>query len=967
MPRAGSGREYVVTRWSLREGLPQHTVQTITETRDGYLWFGTYDGLCRFDGLHFTTFNSANTPAIPSANITALFEDHEGTLWIGTELGATRHRSGKFFAVPEQSVPGQVTSFAETPDGRLFVGTERGVFVEEGDGFKEMLIPDAALPTRHTNVAVDPQGRLWVAHRAGLYLLTESNLRRNSMLESEIRWFSFDPDGTTWCALQNDKLMHVNGTTVRECGHAPGIKKKTRFRSRRNDVWLPIETGALRVRDEKVLDMAVNHGFPNFKVVALFEDSNDNLWLGTSGGGLIRLHENPVESFSASDGLKSLDTAAVMEDRNGRIWLGTFSGGLHFLDNGTWKPSSLAGLPLTARSVISLCESKDGALWIGTLGGGAFRWQDGQMQHTIRQRDLWTRTLFEDRDGGIWFGSDAAGVEHHLNGQIRRYDVPDGLSSAMVTGVAQDKSGDIWVGTGSGLNRIASGKISRFFRKDGLRDNLINALYVDSDGVLWIGTGGGLSRFKDGHLSSVSKVQGLAHDSVTQITGDDDGNLWMGTRMGLLRAARSELNAVLDGRSPRFRCVSFTDTDGLPGLGFVPGYQPSCIKARDGRLWFCSSAGPVVIDPKRMNREVPDGPVVIETVLADDDILFGAMAESSADSSSSEGSALLPESRFSAAGKPLRAKAGTFRLQFQYTAVNLSTPDRVQFRCKLEGYDDDWRDMGAQRTAHYTRVPPGEYRFRVETTRGGSPANVKGAALALIVMPRYYQTWWFRAGVITTVGGLLLGPFRVRRTQARQIEQMRLRIARDLHDEVGSNLGNIALLSRIARENETRAGSTASDLAEISEIAVETVDVLQDVVWFTNPEFDTLEKLLRRLDALAHRTLKNIPFTFEGPEFGYSGRLSLQLRRNVLLIFKEALHNIMKHAQATRVEILSSVQNGTLVMELADNGRGFDPKVATQGHGLNSMAYRAGELRGALQIRSSAGHGARIILEVPLD
>jgi ligand-binding sensor domain-containing protein/signal transduction histidine kinase len=961
---ANSGGEYVVANWSVEQGLPQHTVKAIRQTKDGFLWVGTYNGLARFDGLRFTTFNTANTPAMRSEDITWLEEDRQGRLWIGTDHGLVRYEKGQFFTAGEAQAfrDAYITKIIELPDGTLLVATDQGIFKRTAGKFLEIPIPNASWPTRHSLHAVDPSGNLWLSHRSDLYAWKDEQVQWHARLPGEIGILFADYSGTLWCGLHTGAISRVTKGGVEEFSQLQELRKQDLYQTRNGDIWIATQQGVIRERHGIMLQISKKDGLPTDIIKTLYEDREGNIWLGTSGSGLVRLREKLLETHSTQNGLSSDDAITILEDRQRRIWLGTFEGGLSRFENGRWTPHKPPEFPAHVRDVISLCQTRDGAIWFGSYGRGAFRLDGSGIQHVITNETV-IRAIFEDKEGGLWFGSSKFGVEHLKGQTVAHYNTENGLSLNFITAIAQDRSGDIWVGTENGLNRIAGGKVARFFKEDGLGANLVNALLTDQSGTVWIGTSGGLSRYKNGSLATVTTTQGLAQDVVTQIVEDDNGNLWMGSRSGIFRARKQNLNEVMDGLNGHVHCVSYTKADGLPSLSFVPGFQPTCMKASDGRLWFCGPRGVVVIDPKRMLRNELPRPVFIESLLVDGEDMFGPAQRARRQHSELERSGAELQERDSI---PLKIQPGARRLEFQYTSLDFSSPEQVQFRCKLEGYDEDWQFVGTRRTAYYTRVPPGQYRFRVAVALGEAKEDEHQASIALILQPHFRQTWWFRPLLFTFSAAILVSFYRLRTRHVREVEQMRWRIASDLHDEVGSNLSNIALLAHLAKAEQKNSSTPQTELAEINRVALATANSVRDLVWFINPECDTLGELTRQMEATARQTLPLAVVDFESEVRIPSRQLSLQFRRHLFFFFKEALHNVLKHAQARHIRIHFRERDGLLDLSIGDDGVGYDAASVKRGHGLNGMRRRAVDLDGTLTMESRSGEGTQIVLKVRL-
>jgi ligand-binding sensor domain-containing protein/two-component sensor histidine kinase len=945
---------YLVDAWQTEDGLPQNTVKAVTQTRDGYLWFGTFDGLVRFDGIQFTVFTVANTPGLRSGDISCLLEDKEGRLWIGTDgEGLVCYQQGTFGPGPGNDGRAlKIMAIAQTREGPLLVATTTGVFRLAPAGWEPVPVPDVDFtnPTIYSYLAQNAAGDLWLTHRQRLYRISNGAPELRQSFPAPIGALFVEADGTVLCGVNDAPIAEIPIRGEPRYNDSLATTWHSIRRTVNGDLWMTTREGLYRQRGTNRLHITTAEGLITDDVSGIFEDREGNLWVQTNGGGLHRLREKLVQIHSTRNGLASNDTISVLQDRDGRVWLGTFKGGVSVFEKGRWEPVPLPAEPVLEPNIASLCQTRDGSIWLAghQLGGihdFHYRWKAGQLETiSIRGFDA-VRVLFEDRDGGLWIGSRNAGLEYRLGNETRRYDVSNGLSRNEITAIVQDSSGVIWVGTTRGLNRLAPDGLRTFFRKDGLGSDGIYALWRDAEETLWIGTaGGGLTRFKDGRFDTITTEQGLLSNVIGQLIEDDFGYLWMGTTAGIARARKQDLHDTLDGKTRFVPGSSFGKSEGLNQSECANGFQPACMKARDGTLWFCTIGGAVVIDPKRIRRNEMPPPVHIEKLIFDDKTVIPKRG-----SHADDGTITIPP--------------GTGRFEVHYTGLSLVAPAKVRFRFQLEGYDADWLQAGSQRVAHYTRVPHGRYQFRVTAANNDGVWNEDAVVLPIWIKPHFRETLWFRLLTGLAVIGPVLAVIWLRLIDLRNVQALRLRIAQDLHDEAGSNLGSIQLLSRRAAKRLVHQENPQAELAEIHRITSATAESIRDVVWLIDPEFDTLEQMLKGMETVCARLLADMSCNTRWSVTRRDRKLSLEFRSNLFLMFKEILHNVQKHSQATHIEIELTEDHGLLELRVRDNGVGFDPERTSGGHGLNSLKRRASELGGQVNIDSGRGNGTSVTLK----
>ncbi len=971
---------YTVRNWQTEDGLPQNSVRCLVQTRDGYLWLGTFDGLVRFDGVRFTSFTLASVPELRSHQINALFEDGHGTLWIGTEMGGlSYYREGRFGTVAKESglVADSIDSLSEDSAGTLWVGSPDGLFRSQGDRFSILAMPED-FPERVYNAKPGAKEFLWLWGDGGLVRLRNGIFEQIQACTNGVTAIEADSNGGVWCWVRDIGLFQVdqNGS-ARHIAGVDGDWVNSILCARDGVLWLADRSrGLMRWEGGQTTVYTTADGLAANEISVVREDREGNLWVGTNGGGLHRLRHRMVQVYSTRDGLSSDDVMSVSEGSEGQVWIGTFGGGLNRLEGGVFRQYRWP----KCDNVVALCPIPGGPLWVGTYAHGLVRWEAEQLNKDPSPCGPIIRALCRDRKGRLWVGSGRNGLHCLDQGRWTTCSTAEGLSHRTVTCLIEDRAGQIWVGTPQGLNRLADGRLQRFGRDDGLAVEAIHSLFEDSAGTVWVGTsGGGLARYRDGRFRCITTLDGLANDVVAQILEDDRGFFWLGSNGGIMRVRRQELNDCADGQIAAVHCYRYGQAEGLMKAECTGGYQPACMKARDGALWFCTVGGLVVVDPARIRENRLAPPVYIEQVVMDretTDLRRWNTAVSTAAGSS--GSILSPP-------PVVRVPPHTHRLEFHYTALTFSAPEWARFRYRLEGWDDDWIEAGTRRAAYYTRVPPGRYQFRVAACNNDGVWNLAGAAVDVIVRAPWYRTGWAYLGGGLLATGLVVGFYegrlhRLRQARALQAnfsrrliesqEADRKRTAKELHDGLGQNLILIKNRAEYGLQRLEPALPVADQLRQISEAAGAALNDLRATSLALHPyELDRLG-LTQAIEAMVQRAGEPSSTKFLTDLDDLEGLLPPETQIQLYRILQEGVNNVLKHARAAGAILELKREPGRVRATLLDDGRGFDLEGLSvpgrTGWGLQGIAERATLIGGKLQLQSAPGRGTRLDVTIPL-
>jgi ligand-binding sensor domain-containing protein/signal transduction histidine kinase len=945
----GDGATFVVDSWQIDAGLPHNSVTAIQQTEDGYLWLGTSNGLARFDGVRFTTFRAMDNPGLKSNRILCLDEDPQGVLWIGTEEGGVAsYRNGQFSSLTMVEglssdtvlclgtdqvgglwigtasglscwTPGQLTTFFKTdglPDDRvtavcqqhksgMLFATGKGLCRFNGRHLGPYRAPDSA-PAADNSCCLheDRDGQLWIGSELGLF---RTSLTNASGLGSLLKLFSArvislleQNNGGIWFGTSDGDLYRTSLS-----GGAAGAELAWHFQS---------------------------------PVKALYEDREGNVWVGTGAEGLFRFKRRQLRWLPFVEGIKEDTVDCVFETQEGELRL--LAGGKKLYCRQNSGFTLIDRLPLPDGAVIQTgCASRTGEIWIGTLGDGLFQYKKGVLkQYSEREgiSDSTIEVLCAEEDRGVWIGTRNGGLNHLIDGGVRRFNTPWGRTGNFPCVLAKDKEGSLWIGTtGDGLFQLWQGRFVAYTETNGLPSDQIRALHSDQNGWLWVGTAKGLCGIHEGRVTAFTDREGLPHDAILELRSDGEGNLWFGSGSGIFRVSKSQLIAYAQQQARAVDAVPYGKEDGLPAVQCTPSVQPQAWQSRSAEIWFSTAKGIVTMDWRGASPNPVPPPVVIERVLVEHESV--------------------------PLEKVIRLAPGKESLQFQYTALSLTAPGKICFRYQLEGFDRDWSETSANRTAPYPKVPPGKYRFRVVARNNDAVWNEAGAGVAIVVAPFWWASNWFRAGLVAGTAVLLAGLYRLRHARREELERLRVRIAGDLHDDVGSSLWSIILLSRTLSKHGALGAEEQKDVEEIHRISVQTSNAIRDIIWLINPAFDTVQDLVLRIKDFAGTLLRGIDYRMHCTGTDPSKKLPFDLRQNLFFLFKEATTNIAKHAQATIVEVHIEEYRGSWRFSIQDNGLGFDPTRVAGGNGLKNLRFRARKMGAELEIQSACGKGTTLV------
>ena len=961
----------LVRNWDQSDGLPSTVVQSVARTRDGYVWLGTANGVARFDGVRFLSFNE---PFGQRTAISALFATNN-TLWIGTVTGQLVKKTGDVFseiALPAAVNGKTISGICADASGDLWMATRgAGLFRFNAEG-KAMALTDGVPSLDATQILPAISNQLWAVAGGKLVAFENGTWQMPpaiATLSDPVRTITASSDGGLWIATTSKltgrgaRLFQLVGGKVTEIGSYPWSQSSQRSR-----------------------------------ISALLEGGAGQLWCGTEGDGVyLWAPATPWSRLAESPTLMEMEVNTLVADERNIVWIGSRTAGLYQVRP---RAVSLLKMPPDSQNIFTtVCAKRDGSIWGGTDGLGIFRWQGSSMRNFGKAEglaNLQITALLEDRNSNLWAATQN-GV-FVLKAERFQEIQTDGIQGTAAYSLLADHAGGIWVGTqnglaclqgrtrklygrrqglpirpralaedpngiiyaggfGNGLFRLVNGRFENYPTNRWPGSSHIRALHFDSAGDLWIATDAyGLIRLHQGSL----RIWNYQDDGLPSSHGfallETNGVLWVSSEHGIFGCSKAVLAHYQRGENPLRSMIWWLTTDDGLAQKFCSGVgQPAAAIAPDGTFWFPNGIALAGFHPGKIAiyRHVYS-PLIEEPIVDGNPWSAGENGR-------------------------YRISSDARRFEFPFTSPNIDAPNQIRFRYKLDGLDRDWNEASAQRVASYSRLIPGNYQFKVMAAGLDGKWVPAARSLPFEIMPR----WWERRSLQgTALGGFIFAiaftVWRVARSRfRRRLERLqsqqamakeRERIARDIHDDLGSGLTEIMLLSDTLSQEGPATDSARTMIEEISHRSRSLVRAMDEVVWAVNPRNDTLESFLTYFNrwAQSYLTRAGLRCRWLVPVDIQELALSAEVRHHLLLASKEAINNVVKHAAATQVAIRAELTETKFMLVIEDDGRGMDTTGLRNGHGMGNLVSRMKELKGNCTIESLPGRGTRITFELPV-
>jgi diguanylate cyclase (GGDEF)-like protein len=760
--------QYVQNIWRVEEGLPHNTVRAIRQTRDGYLWLGTFGGLARFDGVRFQVYDRTNS-VLTNNEIRCLHEDAQGVLWVGTSGGGLyRLENGQLHKDTRPIESQTINAILSAPDGSLLVGTGNGLYRLSGAGRVERFTTESGLWGNTINaLAQSPSGKIFAGTENGVSVLQGNSVTKgpqSAHSDKAVLSVLLDRAGNLYVGGRTIERYSPSGDRTLAIA-ASDLGAFTLFEDKDGVIWVGLYGGGIgRLEADALKTYRQEQGFLDRRGLAITEDREGGLWIGTRGG-VVQLREGTAVTYSLAEGFAGNIARTVFEDKDGAIYVGFEGGVSRFFEGNVTNITTREGLPHSV--VKGVLRDRAGHLWIGTDGGLAEEIAPGQFRVHTEEDGLprVPKSLYEDRSGRLWVGGDG-GIGYLENGRGRIPEASLPLSVASVQSLYEDRDGWLWIGTlNHGAWRLKNDVLERVPLL-GLTSIGVRSFFEDPEGAFFVGTiGSGLFiRPTGGNFRQLTTAEGLGDDSVWSILDDGHGQVWMSSDRGVFRVPKRELIEYAAVKAKAVKVNVFVGSgSGLKSRECNGGGTPPGLIARDGRVVVPTGAGVAFIDPSRLVSNAPPPPARIEEVVADRVLV------------STSGESVIPPGRRDT--------------EIHFTGLSFLSPANLRFRYRLAGHDNDWIDAGNRRVAYYGGLTPGRYEFRVLASNDGATWSPAEDMRVIVVKPLWYQTMTFKVGAGAVVLSLLAGAF------AWRVRLLNVR-ARELSALVSSRTAELAERTR---------------------------------------------------------------------------------------------------------------------------------------------------------------------------
>ena len=1000
-------------------GISGTSITAIVQDSTGFIWLGTVDGLKKFDGYTATVYRHKNDDPYSLADneIISLCVDADNNIWVGTVNGLSiyNRKTNRFISFVHNSkedagICGNViTGLTKDSDGNILVATYDGglcIAARQHNTYRfskayKAINKSAPILQQLFTTCFDANKNVWAATESGLFFfdsngsvfkkIVSEGKSANSIAHSSVYRLWPMKDGSIWISGKGmlDRITKTSaGNDQFSVKHfLPLVAGKGNLNSwnindfiidKNNNGWIATnDFGVIKftIDADTVFNIEQyenNETLPHSLVSSLcndlFEDKNGTVWIGTEKG--VSKYIPAKKRFNEYTKPAMLETGrdilSILYDKQQRMWLGYDADTILIFDPQNAKSTALQiKLPGLQKNIIdqvnTIFQGTGNTIYIGTLLQGVFILKnDGgvlsaakKWQHVNRQNtpNLISSDIFcfaEDVARNIWIGTYKGVCKYEpatgVLTQVYVSPTKKSMPGYAVFTIAFDKKGNALCGTDDGLVMLKTDGNKNIYKHvandtTSISHDQVNCIYTTESGQILLGTKTGLDLFDatTGKFKRINNHENTFEESVRSIQEDNLGNLWLGTYHGLVK---------YNPKQQSFH--TYTTIDGLPSDQFL---NNACTKDNNGKIYFGSKKGLVVFNPIKVSTDTTNYPVVISNVK-----ILNTDLEATGDS------ILLQQFNTS---QTLQLDYKQNFLSFEFAALNYNNSSSATYMYMMEGLDKDWIKSGTKRFADYTAIKPGTYTFKVKAANSDGVWNNTPAIVKVTITPPWWQTWWFYLLAVCTVAAIIYVLYRIRINQLMKLYNLRSNIAKDLHDDVGSALSSISLLSNMAQQGKTTAHLQPQEIfSRIGDTSKKMIDLMDDIVWSVNPDNDRFANMLVRMREYAAEMLeaKNIAFLFSADTNTGDLKIPMQMRKDYFLIYKESINNLAKYSEASNAHISITHHAKTLTTTICDNGKGFDASLIHSGNGLKNMQQRAAHLKAILKIDTKPGEGTIVTL-----
>ncbi|PIQ08835.1 MAG: hypothetical protein COW71_09665 [Ignavibacteriales bacterium CG18_big_fil_WC_8_21_14_2_50_31_20] len=968
--------EYSIQGWTKEDGLPNNKVYDIIESYDGFIWFGTSDGLVRFDGNQFKVFNSSNVPKIKANVVRYLYNDKNGKIWAANGgAGLLSISKDKFELISEENglSLNHVSTITEDKSGKIYIGTYGGgISILQNGKFNYINSKIGLSSDIIYSILVENNGRIWAGTlNEGVNLIDKNGItifnHENGLPKSTVKqifWApSFGENSKGRILVATNKGVFVfNGKGFEVNEAFLQLKEKIVNHIDEDEygnLWFSTSGSGIYIYNGKTLAHLSKNNFLPTNDISHVYPTKVGIWICSQTNGIFYIKKNRVKVITKAQGMPNNHIRTIFQSSAGTLWIGTENGIAKYYEH----ENKIVPIKTNKEkfTVLAWAENERGEIFLGTHQNGLFKIVSDKLVNVVSHKELkakMIRSLKFDDNGTLWIGTNGAGIALLKNDEILFIDKTNGLSSNFIACISKSGNEELWVGTtGGGVvvldkNGLVIKSISD---KDGLASNIINSISVDENGTKWIGTSvSGISRIKNNSIFNFNEQNGLYRNTIKKLLYDGKKRFWITSNQGIYSIDKNTLNEFADGKTQKLNFSLFGKNDGMLSDEFNAAADNAGCISITGKIYAPSNDGMIVIDPNILNSNV-DPPLVYI-----DDVFINY------NKSSKEELGELPPN--------------TESVQINYGGISFVHEKNIKYKYLLQGIDEEWVYVENGRQVLFTHLPYGNYTFKVKSITPDGIESKDYAYLNFTILPYYWQTFWFKILSAFLIIGLISSFifYTVQRRYKQKLvkleneaalERERIRISKDIHDELGASLTKISLLSDLAKMHLTDNPNLEDDLNKISEASRNVALTLDEIVWAVNPKNDTLEKTIFYIIQYIEEYISSteIEFDIHIPDTIPELFIHAELRQNLFMSIKEAVNNVVKHSNANVLSLIVSIEKFQIDITLEDNGKGIDFGNLNQfSNGLENMKKRIENSNGKFEISNKNPNGTRINIKMQI-